>query len=91
MATVKKKVRAATSLDSATQIVPHAELEFCVYRDNSARYACEIVDGRGDSLTHSAGFVARGDAEGAVRCMQHGAGSTRLAFDVPKQRQVVAV
>jgi hypothetical protein len=86
MATAEKQVRAATSLDSATQVAD-ARLEARVYRDNGGRYACEIVDGRGGSLTRSAGLVARDALErGAARCARHGAGSAGVAFDVPGQR-----
>lgn len=90
MPTANKRVRGATSLDCARQVA-EARLEFRAYRDNGGRYAWEIVDGRGDSVTRSAGFVTRADLERALRRAQHSASSTRFTFALPRRSEAVAV
>lgn len=84
--TAEKKVRAATSLDSTAQLMPHAGQESSVYRDNS-RCTQELADGRSESLTR---FVACDRADRVARGVQHDAGSARLAFEVSGLRQAVA-
>ncbi len=92
MATAEKKVHAAMSLESATQVSPEAGLELRVCRANGGRCTLEIVDAANVSIVRQASSLGMTpSAPRAVGRAQHGPRSARLAFNVPNRRQAVAM
>jgi uncharacterized protein YegP (UPF0339 family) len=92
MATATKKVRPARPVDRRPHGAESAGLDYIVYQDNGGNYHWEIVDGSGQSLTHSGGFASHDDAERAARYVYRGAQSARFeGDDVAEERQTVVV
>jgi len=84
MATATQNGRPVRRGTRRTSVAPRpAALEFLIFEDNVGRYHWTIVDGAGENLGQSGGFVSHDDAERAARVVRDNAGEARLERRLP--------